>query len=100
LGSNARSTKREALDEKKGKQNPAPLQKEKLTRKCAEKDSLVGRAISVYWPTKNCWYDGVVESVSGQRAKGTHWVKYDDGQRWSERLVESNKGAVEKFVLH
>ena len=46
----------------------------------------VGSRIRVWWEGDEAWYEGTVTRISA--ANGKHHIKYDDGDRRSERLSE------------
>lgn len=58
-------------------------------------DKLVGSRVSVWWPDSQQHFSGQVMESNDKR-KGTHIVRYDDGEEVYERLVnQGSKKAVE-----
>jgi hypothetical protein len=66
-----------------------------------ENDTLIGKKVSVWWPSYNQHYSGVITPTDNKR-KGSHIVKYDDGQEIYEWLnkVPKNRVPVEYEVVN
>ena len=57
--------------------------------------TLVGQRVNVYWSTDRTWYPGTVIG----RADRQHVILYDDGLKWTDKLIGYQNGPQWKLLL-